>query len=443
VTQTPEDGLRRRGVLGKFTLQVGAKQTLSLALATAAGTVLSLVLGLVTARILGPTGRGVIAVALTIGATTSLVFSLGFNTAARYFLPRAGSEVTMGDYQAFVGLMSLVSLALSLVIAWAITEGHPSYGGWGTIWLSALVSALVFVAYMESDALNAFGVLRGSALLSAGGSAIEVLVVLILAAVHDVTTRSVLGLLVLGTLFQIGGCLVALSVSHRIQKPRIRRRSLALMFRKGVPALGINAGQSFTFRLDRYIVAGVLGPAPLGVYSVAVAGSEVLRLIPAAWGQTAFYQVASGARRVSSLRRERRLILALMVPALAVWAIVTPYIVRLTVGGAYSGAVTPWRILLIGEIGVMAYQIDSRLLAATGKTVAAGLAGVTGLVVVAILDIVWIPIWGLIGAAEASAIAYLVMGVAAMWALRRAEGDGLRVAAVPIDPEATAAEQPI
>jgi O-antigen/teichoic acid export membrane protein len=339
--------------------------------------------------------------------------------------------------------MSLLSIGLSLAIAWAITEGHPTYGGWPTIWLSALVSALMFVAYMESDALNAFGVLRGSALLSAGGSAVEVALVAILAACHDVTIRSVLGLLVVGTLFQIGGCLLALAVSHRLQKPRIRRRSLALMFRKGVPALGINAGQSFTFRLDRYIVAGVLGPAPLGVYSVAVAGSEVLRLIPAAWGQTAFYQVASGARRVSALRRERRLILALMVPALAVWALVTPYIVRLTVGGAYSGAVTPWRILLIGEIGVMAYQIDSRLLAATGKTAAAGLGGAMGLVVVAVLDVIWIRLWGLIGAAEASAVAYLVMGTAAAWALRRAKAEELPPAADPIDPEATEAEQPI
>jgi O-antigen/teichoic acid export membrane protein len=206
------------------------------------------------------------------------------------------------------------------------------------------------------------------------------------------------------------------------------------MLRKGLPAVGMNAGQSFTFRLDRYIVAGVLGPAPLGIYSVAVAGSEALRLLPSAWGQTAFYQIASGARSVSSLRRERQ-----DHPALVLWGLAVPYVVRFTVGAAYTGAVTPWRILMIGEIGVMAYQIDSRLLASTGKTGPAGLAGVLGLVVVAILDVIWIPMWGLIGAAEASAIAYLVMGVGAAVALHR-EGARERVRDA-FDPEATTINQ--
>jgi O-antigen/teichoic acid export membrane protein len=245
--------------------------------------------------------------------------------------------------------------------------------------------------------------------------------------------------LAIGTLLQIGACLIVLAASDRLRPLRLRRRSLSLMLRKGLPAVGMNAGQSFTFRLDRYIVAGVLGPAPLGIYSVAVAGSEALRLLPSAWGQTAFYQIASGARSVSSLRRERRVILALMVPALVLWGLAVPYVVRFTVGAAYTGAVTPWRILMIGEIGVMAYQIDSRLLASTGKTGPAGLAGVLGLVVVAILDVIWIPMWGLIGAAEASAIAYLVMGVGAAVALHR-EGARERVRDA-FDPEATTINQ--
>jgi Na+-driven multidrug efflux pump len=59
------------------------------------------------------------------------------------------------------------------------------------------------------------------------------------------------------------------------------------------------------------------------------------------------------------------------------------------------------------------------LLSSTGRTVAAGLGGAVGLVTVAILDVLWIPLWGLIGAAEASAIAYLAMGVVAAWELHK------------------------
>ena len=42
---------------------------------------------------------------------------------------------------------------------------------------------------------------------------------------------------------------------------------------------------------------------------------------------------------------------------------------------------------------------------------------------VAVLDVVLIPLWGLNGAGIASAIAYLCMGAASGWAVQRVEDD--------------------
>jgi Na+-driven multidrug efflux pump len=102
-----------------------------------------------------------------------------------------------------------------------------------------------------------------------------------------------------------------------------------------------------------------------------------------------------------------------MCPLLVLWGVVAHWVLVTVVGPAYGAGATPWRILLIGELGAMTYQVDSRILAARGRTRAAGFAGVVGLVVVVLLDLLMIPTFGLKGAAAASAIAYIAMGAVA------------------------------
>ncbi len=389
----------------------------------------SLGLAVVTARDLGPSGRGVVALIVVIAATTSLVVSLGVNVSARYYLPRKDGGVTLGHYHGLGLVLTVVQGAMALVLVLAFAH-HDGYGTALTILLMTGFCVGTMLVWLESDALNAFGHLSASALLNALCSVLQFALVLLVAGLWRLTLDGAMVVLDLGVLAQFLGCLAVLVARRHRVAPAFDRRAWWLMVRKGVPAIGMNAGLSLTFRFDRFVIAAALGSAPLGVYSIAVSGSEALRLFPAAWGQVAFYRVASSEAPLATVRRQRRRILLGMAAALGVWALVTPFLVHALLGPRYDGAIEPWRILLIGEIGIMAYQIDGRILAGLGRTAASGLAGLAGLVLVVPLDLVLIPRHGLVGAAVASAVAYLATGLAAMvalwWTERGRAPDGVR-----------------
>jgi O-antigen/teichoic acid export membrane protein len=403
---------------------------MNLTVITGGSSALSLLVTVITARQLGPSGRGLITLFITVGATASLFLSCGINTAARYYLPKRDKVVTLSHYHG----LGLILTAVATVVGSGVAFVFARRGGFATpavMLLTTALCALTMVIWLESDALNAVGLLVRNAIINGAGTVIQVVILVGLSLFSRLTLTGALAALDVGMAAQALVCIAALArAGHRVQ-PAFDRRASRLLLKKGVPAMGANAGLSVTFRFDRFVIAAVLGSVPLGVYSIAVSGSEALRLFPAAWGQVAFYRLASGEATLRSLRRRRRWILMAMAVLLLVWAIVTPFVVHEFVGHRYDGAIRPWRLLLIGEIGIMMYQIDARLLGAMGRTVASGIAGVVGLVIVVPLDLLLIPRHGLTGAAEASVVAYLATGLTAYLALALGRDGHSRARGIP------------
>jgi O-antigen/teichoic acid export membrane protein len=95
--------------------------------------------------------------------------------------------------------------------------------------------------------------------------------------------------------------------------------------------------------------------------------------------------------------------------------VLAPFVVQIAFGPEYVGAVTPLRILLLGEAGIAIFYLDGACLAGTNRLRSLASAAVIGLAVVTVLDVALIPHFGLEGAAWAS----VVMGAAAVLLLRR------------------------
>jgi O-antigen/teichoic acid export membrane protein len=377
--------------------------------------------GLITARALGPSGRGVIALVITIGATTSVAASLGINTSARLYLPKPDQGVTLGHYHGLGLCLTAAGTVLGTAVATAYA-GPDHFANASTLALISAYCALSMFIWLEADGLNAFGSFNAFASINLTGSMVQVSLLVALYWGGGLTLYRALFVLDGCFVAELIACLAVLRAKGLGIRPTYNGQSYKMLLRKGVPSLGLTAALSLTFRCDSFVIAGILGPGPLGVYSVAVSGSEMLRLFPAAWGQVSFYRLASGSSSLGPLIRTRRVVIIAMAGALVVWALVTPDLVRSILGSRYVGAITPLRILLIGEVGIMAYFIDGRLLAASGRMAASGAAGVLGLLIVVPLDLIFIPKNGLKGAAGASAVAYLVTGAVAVLLLRRSPG---------------------
>jgi O-antigen/teichoic acid export membrane protein len=166
-------------------------------------------------------------------------------------------------------------------------------------------------------------------------------------------------------------------------------------------------------RLDVAILGALVGPGTLGVYAVASKYAELLRLPGLAITYVLYPRLAArdreeASRAVVALLPRAVLFTVLAAIPLAVAVPLLPYVY----GQAFTSAMLPAYILLLGLIGEGAAGLVSAYLYAVGRPGANSLALGVSVVVTIVLDLTLIPRYHAVGAAVASAVAYLVSSAA-------------------------------
>jgi O-antigen/teichoic acid export membrane protein len=185
----------------------------------------------------------------------------------------------------------------------------------------------------------------------------------------------------------------------------VARKVLRYGFRAGMGTvlLLLNA------RLDVIIVGAIVGPAALGIYAVASRFAELLRLPALAVNYVLYPAYArvdapiASVRAAEMMRRMGWLTVAAAVPL----AIAATFVIPMLYGEAFRAAVVPSYILIVGLCGSGISGVITAYLYAAGRPGLSSLAIAAGLVGTVILDLLLIPTFGVIGAAVASAIAYM------------------------------------
>ena len=188
----------------------------------------------------------------------------------------------------------------------------------------------------------------------------------------------------------------------------------SLKLARGVAAYGTRAElNSVTLllngRLDFIIVTALVGPAALGIYAVASRTAELLRLPSLAINYVLFPAYARLGGRSAEVQARAAIRRTWWVPAVVAVpvAVAAPVLLPLVYGPAFRAAVVPTWILLGGLAGGSVYGVLSAFLSGTGRPGLTSIAQAAGLVVTVALDLTLIPHYGIVGAATASAFAYL------------------------------------
>jgi O-antigen/teichoic acid export membrane protein len=166
-------------------------------------------------------------------------------------------------------------------------------------------------------------------------------------------------------------------------------------------------------RLDVAILGALVGPGTLGVYAVASKYAELLRLPGLAITYVLYPRLAmrdgkDAARDVSRLLPRAFVLTALAAIPLAAAVPLLPLIY----GSAFVGAMIPAWILLFGLVGEGVAGLVSAYLYGVGRPGANSLALSVSVVVTIVLDVLLIPHYHAVGAAVASAAAYLTSSAA-------------------------------
>jgi O-antigen/teichoic acid export membrane protein len=390
--------------------------------------VFGMVSGILSARLLGPQGRGELAVILLWPMALATLGGLGLNQAITFFVAREPERL-----HALFTVALVLSVAQGLLLGvlgyvllpYVLQGKAPDVLYWSRWFLLSI--PLVFLSG------NLQNLLQGSMHLdhyNAGrmfSAAWYALVMAALYLLHRPSLGDIITWLLVG---YAGGVALSLVLVRRLLRPRWHWDSSILrpLLSYGVKTQLGGVTYYLNQRLDQLNMSVWLAPEALGYYVVAVALASPLTIIPNAIGivtlPAAAREAAAAARTV--IRRSLRTVLLLGAMGAAVLFLLVPYLLPLLFGEAFRPAIGACRVLAIAMVPLGLSLVLYESLRALNHPLAPAFAeGLGNLVTIALLAVL-LPRYSFLGAAYASLGAYTAVFLAtAYFAQTRA---GLSVA---------------
>lgn len=377
--------------------------------------------GLLVVRLLLPEARGALAAIQLWAMTFATLASVGLSTALTYFVSkrvdqigrRFGTSLLMGAVVSLLfvgvgaflmpwllnaqeaGVQQVASAYLWIVPTLVINQlcasvwrGAGSDIAWHTVRISpSAVWLAVVVGFW----------LTGRA--SAGGLALTYLVLLVPMA-----------------LVQLAFVLRASNWHLTVD-----RATATDMLRYGSPtALAMMPGL-MTLRLDQLLMTAFVPADALGLYVAAVAWSGTVQLVLSGYGMVALPRLAGAApeKKAALVRRVvlRSCFMGTVVGIIV--ALLTPWAIPTLFGHAYSSTVPVAVVLVLGGVLYGAGYVMDECLRGVGAPAAVLPGHIAGLLITAVGLPALLPLWGIMGAAIASSLAYLGVALVSGAMLRK------------------------
>lgn len=372
----------------------------------------TLVTTAMTARYLGPTGRGIYVAANSWVAAFSIFGFLSLSQVIVFLA--AGKREEEWLPRIFGSLLAI--LGMIAIAGWAVAAALSAWRG-GAVFKhlppAAVVAAFVALPFM-------LWVENGNGILMALGE----LNVLNIAQVAGATAAVVLTFFAVG--FFKGGVAAALlafaaaqAVVVAISLGYITRRVEVIAFDRsaarelltGGAKLHLNAIGSFLLTQGNVLILNnYRSPKETAYYQLAIQLVLGLQIIPLAVSTVA-YSLVSRYGANGAWPHHRKLILQVVLLSCSLAVIgyfVAPFVIRVVFGVAFLPSVAPYRILLLSTAGmtfaiVMGAQWVGRgyLLQAALMTVMIGATGI-------VANIIVVPRWGAIGASWVTVGTYVI-----------------------------------
>jgi O-antigen/teichoic acid export membrane protein len=408
--------------IGNVGARVGA--LVSLALAT-----------LLVARTGGPTAVGIYALGRVVPGLVGVVIAAGLPSALTYFL--AGARRSDRRLPLTIVAMALVAGAVGTGL-WTAASPlirqalFPDLTVGLVIVLGATVLAQLLVATAKSCSQGSDD-MRGAnwVILNEEFMFLPAYAVLWAFGVHGYEA-AIVGLLLADVATFVPGWL------------RLARRGFfrdaeppSLPLAREVAAYGMRAQVGgvillLNLRLDFIVLNVLTGPAVVGIYAIASKSAELMKVPGMALTYVLYpeYAKEGRARATAAVRRLLPRAALFSVAGALLLAAAAPFVIPLAYGDAFRPAVVPAEIILVGLLLEGVTGMLSGFFYGVGRPGLNSWAMGAGLAVTIALDLALIPPFGVIGAAVASAVAYMCTTVALVAFFMRIERTAPRYATV-------------
>ena len=390
----------------------------------------------ILARVLGPEGRGIYALAMLLPSLIVTFGNLGIGPATVYYVARGEfrrEEILGNNILLSAGIGGIGVLAGLVVVLFFRETVFPGVAPGYLLLALLLVPVQVFSSYVRQVLLGAQRIKEFNYVQIAQSAFFLGFVALALLGLR----AGVTGAIVAGLFSRLVADLLvfrfALRVSGGIDlKPNRTYIKRATTY--GIQAHLSNILGFLNYRVDMFLVNGFLGPSAVGLYSVGVGLVEKLWMISHAASTVLFPRVA--AENEEQRRKEftplvARTVLWTTALGALVLAFVARWIVLLLYSEAFLPAVGALQALLAGVVALSAGRVLSNDIAGRGRPILNTYRGLITVVTNILLNVLWIPRYGIVGAAWASTVSYTVSFLTALFFYCRLSGNRWTVVIFP------------
>ena len=397
--------------------------------------VLGMAASILTARILGPDGKGILVFLTEVPAMLYALAHLGLGTAFAYRVARGLSDPrVVASYAALAGIV----LGLAC-FGGALLAVGPGNEIWGQVspWVVVVAMSLVLLLFLEG--------FLGETLVGRLKIHHRNFVLVSRSVFTVALTGLFLGLFKWGVAGGVLASLGSLGVAVSMQfffvlrfvgfRLRLDRELIRKSLTYGILTYLLLLSNTLVYRIDIFFVKGWLGDGALGIYSTAAGLAQLFWLLPSALTGVLFPVAAQAAGRKSThALRLCRLQMALTLVAGPLLAGMAPLVILLY-GQRFMPALWPFYALLPGTLILPIFKYLATDLAARGIQKIPLLISLLGLTVDVGLIIWWVPLegWygGIVGAGMASTMAYSLMAIVAAAHFSRVRDVRMREIFVP------------
>ena len=388
-----------------------ALQTMLARVAILAGGV---VVSIVSARTLGPAGRGIYYFVLMLGTTAVQFGSLGLHASNTYLVAHDRRR-----FGSLLGISLWVSVVVGTAVACLIVIGGmaltpEAHAGTAALWAVAYAPAALFVLLVSNLFVGA-GRTGGYNVLQMCAAALAMLGAIVAALLHGPVTAFLAALVAATTATALLGLIWGLRIAGG--GLRFDRQLFTTGARYAARAFVVGLLSFTVTRLNVFIMARESSADQLGYYSVAMQFFDTLSILPISIGTVLLPKLIADGNPWAVARRAAALTALLMIPACLLTALVAGPLIRLVFGEHFAAATGPTILMLPGAFFIGVVSVLSQYLAAGGFPKRVLGIWALAVVIMAGAGLALVPRYGASGAAVALSCTYfavlVMMAVAA------------------------------
>jgi len=384
-----------------------------LVLAKLLGMVVSLITTIYITRTLGPQNFGELSYAQSVVGILGFLGALASGSIIYRDLIKQPypSKIILGTAWVVSFLTSILTLAIVFIFSLAVPHD--------------LLTKQVLYILAFAQFFNAFNIIRSVFLAQAETKALSLLQLghhIIISLAKVIAMISGHGVLVLAAIMFVEQFLTALYLSllythhhkHSLKEWSFKYPYAKQLLKDSLPFIIITSSALISGRIDQVMIKHSLDTATVGLYQAAVQLSEVWQILPGLVLSALFPAIVNAKKHNEDTYHKRLKIFAGAITFYGILAflftfIFAPFIINFIYGAEFLGSVPIIRVYTWSAIGtVLGYLVSYWLVSENWRTIQM-LTGVIPMLINVILNFIWIPIYGAIGAAAATAISYTIL----------------------------------